>query len=116
MLIRQGRLYCGFENGIECFDVANPGANGTRHMLSPSRKAKQGQKGEAPDDPLGLHHANKTNVSLTCQNRAHINYSAESRRIRLDGSGFFRQEPLPVRCKWRGTALDTLLEKQRSIA
>lgn len=39
------KLYCGFENGIECFDVANPGANGTRHMLSPSRKAKQGQKG-----------------------------------------------------------------------
>lgn len=40
------RLYCGFENAIESFDVVNPGATGTRHMLSPSRKAKQGQKGE----------------------------------------------------------------------
>ncbi|KAK9900789.1 WD40 repeat-like protein [Cystobasidium minutum MCA 4210] len=48
------KLYCGFENAIECFDVANPGATGTRHMLSPSRKAKQGQKGLISSIALSL--------------------------------------------------------------
>lgn len=39
------RLYCGFEGAIECFDVAEPGSEGVRHALTPSRKAKNGQKG-----------------------------------------------------------------------
>jgi len=39
------KLYCGFENAIECFDIANPGNTGTRLSTSPSRRSREGQKG-----------------------------------------------------------------------
>ncbi|KAM6497609.1 hypothetical protein JOM56_005557 [Amanita muscaria] len=38
------RLYCGFENAIEVFDVQNPG-EGTRLHTTPSRKSNDGLKG-----------------------------------------------------------------------
>jgi hypothetical protein len=38
------RLYCGFENAIEVFDVSHPG-EGTRIHTTPSRKSKDGLKG-----------------------------------------------------------------------
>ncbi|KAJ7058894.1 WD40-repeat-containing domain protein [Mycena amicta] len=38
------RLYCGFEDAIEVFDISRPGA-GTRLHTSPSKKSKDGLKG-----------------------------------------------------------------------
>ncbi|KAJ8073453.1 hypothetical protein PM082_011729 [Marasmius tenuissimus] len=38
------RLYCGFENAIEVFDVGQPG-EGTRLMTTPNKKSKDGLKG-----------------------------------------------------------------------
>ncbi|KAJ7438115.1 WD40-repeat-containing domain protein [Mycena galericulata] len=38
------RLYCGFEDAIEVFDVARPG-EGTRLPTSPSKKSRDGLKG-----------------------------------------------------------------------
>ncbi|KAL0567771.1 hypothetical protein V5O48_014221, partial [Marasmius crinis-equi] len=38
------RLYCGFENAIEVFDVGQPG-EGSRLMTTPSKKSKDGLKG-----------------------------------------------------------------------
>ncbi|KAJ7143861.1 WD40-repeat-containing domain protein [Mycena epipterygia] len=38
------RLYCGFEDAIEVFDVARPG-EGTRLHTSPSKKSRDGLKG-----------------------------------------------------------------------
>ncbi|KAF8878226.1 WD40-repeat-containing domain protein [Infundibulicybe gibba] len=38
------RLYCGFEDAIEVFDVAQPG-EGTRLATTPSKKSKDGLKG-----------------------------------------------------------------------
>ncbi|KAF7304583.1 hypothetical protein HMN09_00861400 [Mycena chlorophos] len=39
------RLYCGFEDAIEIFDVSRPGCEGTRVRMSASRKSKDGLKG-----------------------------------------------------------------------
>ena len=38
------RLYCGFEDAIEVFDVNYPG-EGTRLATTPSRKSRDGLKG-----------------------------------------------------------------------
>ncbi|GAA6011352.1 hypothetical protein JCM10207_008310 [Rhodosporidiobolus poonsookiae] len=38
-------LYCGFENAIEVFDVASPGAEGFRIHTVPTRSSRDGQKG-----------------------------------------------------------------------
>jgi hypothetical protein len=38
------RLYCGFEDAIEEFDVSSPG-EGTRLSTTPSKKTKEGLKG-----------------------------------------------------------------------
>ncbi|KAJ7087901.1 WD40-repeat-containing domain protein [Mycena belliarum] len=38
------RLYCGFEDAIEVFDVGRPG-EGTRLLTTPSKKSKDGLKG-----------------------------------------------------------------------
>ncbi|PPR01819.1 hypothetical protein CVT24_001683 [Panaeolus cyanescens] len=38
------RLYCGFENAIEIFDVSRPG-EGVRQNTTPSKKSKDGLKG-----------------------------------------------------------------------
>jgi hypothetical protein len=38
------RLYCGFEDAIEVFDLTRPG-EGTRLMTTPSKKSKDGLKG-----------------------------------------------------------------------
>ena len=38
------KLYCGFEEAIEVFDVACPG-EGTRIYTTPSKKSKDGLKG-----------------------------------------------------------------------
>ena len=38
------RLYCGFEDAIEVFDLNNPG-EGTRLATTPSRKSRDGLKG-----------------------------------------------------------------------
>jgi hypothetical protein len=40
------RLYCGFEDAIEEFDVSSPG-EGTRLSTTPSKKTKEGLKGGA---------------------------------------------------------------------
>ena len=39
------RLYCGFEDAIEVFDVHRPG-EGTRLHTTPSKKSRDGLKGE----------------------------------------------------------------------
>ncbi|KAJ9101840.1 hypothetical protein QFC21_003180 [Naganishia friedmannii] len=39
------KLYCGHDTAIEVFDFSQPGAEGSRIKLSPSRKSKDGQKG-----------------------------------------------------------------------
>ncbi|KAJ8463866.1 hypothetical protein ONZ45_g17433 [Pleurotus djamor] len=39
------RLYCGFEDAIEVFDLGAPGHPGTRLHTSPSKKSKDGLKG-----------------------------------------------------------------------
>ncbi|EAU87882.2 guanyl nucleotide binding protein [Coprinopsis cinerea okayama7 len=39
------RLYCGFEDTIEIFDVNRPGSEGTRLPTTPSKKSKDGLKG-----------------------------------------------------------------------
>lgn len=39
------RLYCGFEDAIEIFDVQRPG-EGERLSTTPSKKSKDGLKGE----------------------------------------------------------------------
>jgi len=39
------RLYCGFEDAIEVFDLSRPG-EGTRLHTTPSKKSKDGLKGE----------------------------------------------------------------------
>jgi len=42
------RMYCGFEDAIEVFDVHRPGNDqGTRLHTTPSKKAKDGLKGES---------------------------------------------------------------------
>lgn len=38
------RLYCGFEDAIEVFDISRPG-EGTRISTTPSKKSKDGLKG-----------------------------------------------------------------------
>ncbi|GAA6062623.1 hypothetical protein JCM10212_000285 [Sporobolomyces blumeae] len=38
-------LYCGFENAIEIFDVAQSGAEGFRLATTPNRSSREGQKG-----------------------------------------------------------------------
>ncbi len=38
------RLYCGYEDAIEAFDISRPG-EGTRIPTTPSRKSKDGLKG-----------------------------------------------------------------------
>lgn len=40
------RLYCGFENAIEIFDVACSGESGTRLKTTPARSSSDGQKGD----------------------------------------------------------------------
>jgi len=47
------RLYCGFENAIEVFDVSQPG-EGTRIHTTPSKKSKDGLKGKSP--PSGINY------------------------------------------------------------
>ena len=39
------RLYCGFEDAIEVFDLSRPG-EGTRLHTTPSKKSKDGLKGQ----------------------------------------------------------------------
>ncbi|CED85601.1 Guanine nucleotide-binding protein [Phaffia rhodozyma] len=39
------KLYCGFQNAIEVFDLSRPGDAGERLHTSPSKKTKSGQKG-----------------------------------------------------------------------
>ena len=39
------RLYCGFESAIEIFDFNRPGSEGVRMRTTPSRKSRDGQKG-----------------------------------------------------------------------
>ena len=39
------RLYCGFEDAIELFDLSRPG-EGTRLHTTPSKKSKDGLKGK----------------------------------------------------------------------
>jgi hypothetical protein len=39
------RLYCGFEDAIEVFDVARPGDEGTRLHTTPMKKSKDGLRG-----------------------------------------------------------------------
>jgi hypothetical protein len=39
------RLYCGFEGAIEVFDLDYPG-EGTRLLTTPSKKSRDGLKGE----------------------------------------------------------------------
>jgi telomerase Cajal body protein 1 len=42
-----GRIYCGFEDAIEVFDVQRPGNDeGTRLHTTPSKKARDGLKGQ----------------------------------------------------------------------
>jgi len=42
------RIYCGFEDAIEVFDVHRPGNDeGTRLHTTPSKKAKDGLKGQS---------------------------------------------------------------------
>lgn len=45
MLLNFTRLYCGFEDAIEIFDVQRPG-EGERLSTTPSKKSKDGLKGE----------------------------------------------------------------------
>ena len=45
MLSNLARLYCGFEDAIEIFDVQRPG-EGERLPTTPSKKSKDGLKGE----------------------------------------------------------------------
>jgi len=40
----RGRLYCGFEDAIEVFDIQSPG-EGTRLRTTPSKKSRDGLKG-----------------------------------------------------------------------
>lgn len=40
------RLYCGFEDAIEVFDVGQPGEGERRHT-SPTKKSKDGLKGSS---------------------------------------------------------------------
>jgi telomerase Cajal body protein 1 len=44
MVDNRSRLYCGFEDAIEEFDVSIPG-EGTRLPTTPSKKTKEGLKG-----------------------------------------------------------------------
>lgn len=46
------KLYCGFENAIEDFDVSAPGAEGVRVQTSPTRSSRSGQKGEVYNNTL----------------------------------------------------------------
>ncbi|QRV85263.1 WD40 domain-containing protein [Ceratobasidium sp. AG-Ba] len=39
------RLYCGFEDAIEIFDVHNPGVEGTRLHTVPTKKSRDGLRG-----------------------------------------------------------------------
>ncbi|KAG9122712.1 hypothetical protein FRC07_000780, partial [Ceratobasidium sp. 392] len=39
------RLYCGFEDAIEVFDVHNPGVEGTRLHTVPTKKSRDGLRG-----------------------------------------------------------------------
>ena len=55
------RFYCGFEDAIEVFDVHREGNNeGTRLHTTPSKKAKDGLKGQINLDSqisLPFHHS-----------------------------------------------------------
>ncbi|KAF9447780.1 WD40 repeat-like protein [Macrolepiota fuliginosa MF-IS2] len=42
--LNASKIYCGYEDAIEVFDVARPG-EGTRILTTPSRKSKDGLKG-----------------------------------------------------------------------
>lgn len=44
------RLYCGFENAIEAFDIHRPG-EGVRLPTTPSKKSKDGLKGTEHLEP-----------------------------------------------------------------
>lgn len=47
-LYADSRLYCGFENAIEVFDVLNPG-EGERIKTTFTRRERGGQKGEGAE-------------------------------------------------------------------
>ncbi|KIK65663.1 hypothetical protein GYMLUDRAFT_159385 [Collybiopsis luxurians FD-317 M1] len=68
------KLYCGFEDAIEVFDVASPGA-GIRLPTTPTKKSKDGLKGiisalafcpsyESDVFAAGSLNANRTNIAL----------------------------------------------------